>query len=60
MSKTTAAPTAKPLVATRDFKDAGTGRAFAKGKPVEAEAGELENYRAAGLVAEQHEVFPAA
>lgn len=37
-------------IATRDFKDEGTGKVFAKGKPVEAEPGELENYRAAGLL----------
>lgn len=37
-------------IAARDFTDAGTGKSFTKGKPVEADAGELENYRAAGLL----------
>jgi hypothetical protein len=38
-------------VAARDFNDAGTGRSFVAGKPIEdANAGEIENYRAAGLL----------
>lgn len=39
--------------ATRSFKDAGTGKSFASGEPVEAEAGELGNYAAAGLVSDK-------
>jgi hypothetical protein len=40
----------KTMYATRDFKDAGTLRAFEGGKPVEADAATLANYKAAGLV----------
>jgi len=40
----------KTMYATRDFKDAGTLRAFEGGKPVEADEGTLANYKAAGLV----------
>lgn len=36
--------------ATRDFKDVGTGKAFAAATEVIATPGEIENYRAAGLV----------
>jgi hypothetical protein len=43
-------------IATRNFNDAGTGKAFEKGKPVDASEGELENYRAAGLVGSQADV----
>lgn len=41
----------KTPLAIRDFKDAGTERSFKAGEPVtDVEDGELENYRAAGLV----------
>jgi len=49
-AKTDLAKTA-PARAARDFTDAGTGRSFAKGKPVDAAEGEIANYRAAGLLA---------
>lgn len=40
----------KTMIATRDFKDAGTGRAFAAGHPIEdVSAAILGNYEAAGL-----------
>jgi hypothetical protein len=44
------APESKTFYATRDFKDAGTEKAFEQGKPVEATPGEIANYEAAGLV----------
>ena len=40
----------KPHYATRNFTDAGTLRAFENAKPVDADAGTLANYKAAGLV----------
>lgn len=42
--------TTTTLYATRDFKDAGTGKAFAAGDPIkDVTDGELGNYQAAGL-----------
>lgn len=49
-------PDQKTLYATRDFTDAGTERSFKKGEPVDVEAGELENYEAAGLVGDRASV----
>ena len=43
----------RTLYATRDFTDAGTGKSFAAGKPVEAEAGQLANYAAVKLVSDK-------
>ena len=43
MTKTT-------LYATRDFGDVGTERSFKAGEAVSGKDGELENYKAAGLV----------
>ena len=46
--------TAKKHYATRDFNDAGSGRNFAAGKPIEnVGPGELVNYCAAGLATDQ-------
>ena len=42
----------KPNLAARDFTDAGTGRSFTKGEEIVAKSGEIENYRAAGLIAQ--------
>lgn len=42
---------AKPAKAAREFTDAGTGKTFAEGETIEAEAGAIANYRAAGLIA---------
>lgn len=54
----TAAPAAKTLYFVRNFNDAGTGRSFEGGKrAVDLSDGEIENYRAAGLVSDQR---PAA
>ena len=48
---TTKTPEPAPtFYATRDFKDVGTGKAFAASKEVTATPGEIENYRVAGLV----------
>jgi hypothetical protein len=52
----TAAPAATALYAVRAFNDAGTGRSFKAGKlPNDHDLtdGEIENYRAAGLVTDQ-------
>lgn len=59
-AKTTSA--AKTMLATRDFTDAGTGKAFLADKAVEASDGEMANYAAAGLVKadEQPAAKPAA
>ena len=43
----------KTFHATRDFTDAGTGKTFAKGKPVDGTPGEIANYEAAGLVTDK-------
>jgi len=43
----------KPFYATRDFKDSGSGKRFAKDDPVNVTAGELGNYKAAGLVTDE-------
>ena len=43
----------KKQYAARDFKDAGTGRSFTAGDVVDAQAGELDNYEAAGLVTDK-------
>jgi hypothetical protein len=60
MTKATTAANAKSLVATRPFKDAGTGRSFEGGKPVEdLDEGTLGNYRAAGLVGEPEDAKSA-
>ena len=49
--KTAATATSMTPIAARNFKDAGTGRSFVGGETLqEVEAGELENYRAAGLL----------
>jgi hypothetical protein len=42
----------KKHVATRTFTDAGTEKTHAEGEPIEAKAGEIANYVAAGLAAE--------
>ncbi|KQN77877.1 hypothetical protein [Sphingomonas sp. Leaf62] len=43
-------PKATPFYATREFTDAGTGRAFEKNAElVGIDAGTAENYRVAGL-----------
>ncbi|WP_137898349.1 hypothetical protein [Sphingomonas sp. 2SG] len=42
--------TAKHNIATRFFKDAGTGKSFEAGKPVEVDDDTLANYTAAGLI----------
>ncbi|EZP57258.1 hypothetical protein [Sphingomonas sp. RIT328] len=47
-AKTTAAT--KNNLATRFFKDAGTGKSFKAGEPVDVDDGTLANYEAAGLV----------
>lgn len=47
------------LYATRNFKDAGTGKVFEAGKVVEASEGELANYKAAGLVGPKAEAAAA-
>lgn len=40
--------------ATRDFKDAGTGKRFERGKPIEGVSkGDLANYEAAGLAGDK-------
>ena len=49
----TAKTDAKPFYATRDFRDAGTGRRFEGGKPIDAEPGEIANYEAAGLASDK-------
>lgn len=41
---------AKTYYATRGFKDSGTEKRFAAGKPVDGTEGELANYEKAGLV----------
>lgn len=53
--KDAAAPAARKLYATRDFKDEGTGQSFAKGNPFpdDVEPGALENYEAAGLAGDK-------
>lgn len=38
------------FIATQDFKNEGTGKAFFAGKPVEDDEGQIANYKAAGLV----------
>jgi hypothetical protein len=50
MSTAKTESTTKPMLATRDFTDAGTGKSFASGKAVEGDDGTLANYAAAGLV----------
>lgn len=48
---TTKAETKPTYYATRDFTDAGTGRSFEAGKPVDdIDAGTALNYEAGGLV----------
>jgi len=44
--------TSKKGVAKQDFTDAGTGKSFEAGKPLECTAGEYANYLAAGLIDE--------
>ncbi len=45
--------TKKTMIATRDFKDAGTEREFKAGETLtDVEPGALENYRAANLIEE--------
>lgn len=41
--------TAKPFYATRQFKDAGTGKSFGFAAKIDATDGEIGNYEAAGL-----------
>lgn len=50
-----AAPAARKLYATRDFKDEGTGQSFTRGKAIadDIDAGVLENYEAAGLAGDK-------
>lgn len=43
---------AKTFYATRDFKDTGTQKAFTLGEPIDATAGEIANYAAAGLASD--------
>lgn len=50
----------KTLYATKDFRDAGTGRTFVAGKPIEKVTdGELGNYEAAGLAGDKPTEAPA-
>lgn len=57
MTKTASPQT---LYAARPFRDAGTGRSFEAGKlPEDVKPGEIENYRAAGLVSDQKPEAPA-
>lgn len=63
-NKTEAKPAAKaePKLhyATRDFKDAGTTRFFERGAELtDVSAGELANYRAAGLASIEKPMSPA-
>ncbi|MBY9062301.1 hypothetical protein K7957_05075 [Sphingomonas yunnanensis] len=45
--------TTKTITAARDFKDAGTERQFKAGEAItDVDAGAIDNYRAAGLIAE--------
>lgn len=52
--------TAKKFYATRDFKDAGTGKSFAFGDPINADDGEIGNYAAAGLASDKKPEAPKA
>ena len=60
--KTAATPTtaSTTMIATRFFRDAGTGASFEKGAQVNADAGILANYAAAGLVSAPDAETPAA
>lgn len=49
-AKNTGSTETKNNIATRFFKDAGTGKSFEAGKPVDVDDGTLANYEAAGLV----------
>lgn len=45
----------KTMYATRDFKDAGTGRSFARGEPMtDVDEGTVGNYEAAKLVTDEN------
>ena len=59
-AKPAAKAEAKPHYATRDFKDAGTTRYFERGTELtDVSAGELVNYRAAGLASLEKPMSPA-
>jgi len=59
-AKPAAKTDAKPHYATRDFKDAGTTRYFERGTEMtDVSAGELVNYRAAGLASLEKPKSPA-
>ena len=52
MTKATDAAS-KPMYATRDFNDIGTGASFTRGSKIEADAGVIGNYAAAGLASDK-------
>jgi hypothetical protein len=57
---TDASAAATPHFATRDFKDAGTTRFFARGAEItDAQPGEIANYVAAGLASTDRPQSPA-
>lgn len=52
--------TTKTMYATRDFRDAGSERAFAAGEPIrDVSDGEMANYAAAGLASPDKPKAPA-
>ncbi|WP_294353321.1 hypothetical protein [uncultured Sphingomonas sp.] len=53
-------PATKKAFATRDFKDAGTSKAYKLGDEINAEPGVIDNYAAAGLVSDQKPKADAA